>query len=56
MGERYEIHILDGYTDGKPSWRKARLGVYGDKEAAAERVAELNRISPDKYRVRKVRR
>jgi hypothetical protein len=56
----YIVQILDGYTDGKPSWRRVfvvgRRGAIGE-ESAEKAADELRAKNPKrKYRVRKAPR
>lgn len=56
MSERYQIERLAGYTDGKPSWRKTRFGIFGKREDAITRMAEeISDGSLGQFRVRKMR-
>ena len=55
MTVRYQTQRLDGYTDGKPSWRKQFAPVMrtmSDFETAVEKM-RLGRPS-DTFRIRKV--
>lgn len=58
MAIRYQIQFLDGYTDGKPSWRKAFVpGPWrlSDRETALDEMKRMAEKEPDrKFRVRKV--
>lgn len=53
----YKIEYLDGYTDGKPSWRRQFVpGPWRirDREAATQEMQRLQEQNPsNKYRVRK---
>ena len=37
----YVIQILDGYADGKPSWRRWSSKSYSRFDAARERIEEI---------------
>jgi hypothetical protein len=56
----YRIDRLDGYTDGKPSWRKVFVpGPWRlrNRETAMQEMARLAEQNPSiKYRVRKAPR
>lgn len=57
--DAYVIQMLDGYTDGKPSWRLVFAGNRGliGKAAAESAADELRKKYPHrKYRVRKKQR
>ena len=61
MTERhvYQIQRLDGYTDGKPSWRKEPVAAskLWSESVARSTLEELQAAHPDRqYRLRKVRR
>lgn len=57
--DAYIVQVLDGYTNGRPSWRRvfcARRGMIG-KESAQAAAEELRKENPHrKYRVRKQQR
>lgn len=54
----YRIEVLDGYTDGRPSWRKApsQRRCHTREQADKEKLAFMQAHPKDKYRVRKVGR
>lgn len=54
MSRSYVIHQLDGYTDGRESWRRVRVPFNNySREAAEEVLQELQRLHPNgKFRVR----
>lgn len=57
--EAYVVQVLDGYTDGRPSWRRIFVGRRGalSKATADVEAEQLRDQNPQKtYRVRKVTR
>jgi hypothetical protein len=57
FGKRHIVQVLDGYTDGKPSWRRVFVGGHSliTKETAQEAANKLAAENPKrKYRVRTI--
>lgn len=56
MAYRYRIQKLDGFTDGRPSWRMATPFRLWNRATAEETLARLQAADPmGKFRIRKVR-
>jgi hypothetical protein len=49
---KYVVQRIDGYTDGRPSWRKVGW-AYTKEAAVAEMVAQKRREPHASFRVRK---
>lgn len=53
---RFYVQVLDGLTDGKPSWRAHDHKRFHDKDRAREVKAELEAKFPlRRFRILKVR-
>jgi len=51
----YHVQKLDGYTDGRPSWRK--YGAAWTRDAAAIKMDSFRKQHPHlTFRIRKIRR
>ena len=58
MTDQYQVQKLDGYTNGRPSWRRVyvRQLYTVSKEEAIEAVRELLVLQPkSKFRIRKIK-
>lgn len=51
----YQVQVLDGYTDGRPSWM--RVSSKSTREAAELARDDIQKVYPSrKYRIRQIRR